>query len=158
MINDGHLHSLSLFQYAPARVHSAHEGWYLLFPPRTVLIMSNSDSTTQSLVGRVQSFISENKRVVILGTAAVAIAAGGVAYYASTSKSRPKPDDSDRRKDKKKSKKRKTGSDSETPILEEVPKPVVEGDDPGELHLSLRHTSLSLWIMYLGRVRKAVAR
>jgi mitochondrial import receptor subunit TOM70 len=96
--------------------------------------MSNSDSTTQSLIDRMQSFVSEHKRAVIIGTAAVAIAAGGAAYYASSSRSLPKADSkSDRKKDKKKSKKRKTGSDSEAPILEEVPKPAVKSDDPGEL-------------------------
>lgn len=84
--------------------------------------MSNSDSTAQGLVDRVQSFISENKRVIIIGTAA-AIAAGGVAYYASSSK----PAES--KKDKKKaSKKRKTDG----PIIEEVAKPA-DTEDPGEL-------------------------
>jgi import receptor subunit TOM70 len=96
--------------------------------------MSSSDSTGQSLVDRVQSFVSENKRAILIGAAAAAIAAGGVAYYASTSRSSTPKTDSERKKDKKKSiKKRKTGSglgDSK-PVLEEVERPA-EVDDAGE--------------------------
>jgi len=41
---------------------------------------------TGGIVKRVQDFVSENKRAIIIGTAALALAAGGAAaYYASTS-------------------------------------------------------------------------
>lgn len=80
--------------------------------------MSSSDSSTQSLVDRVQSFISENRRAVLIGTAAAVVAVGGAAYYASTS--RGPDDDSERRKKKgSSSKKRKTVKDKDGPLLEE---------------------------------------
>jgi len=41
---------------------------------------------TGGIVERVQDFVSENKRAIVIGTAALALAAGGAAaYYASTS-------------------------------------------------------------------------
>lgn len=95
--------------------------------------MSDSNSPAQGLVDRVQSFFSDNKRTILIGTAAAAIAVGGVAYYASTSRSLSTPD-ADRKKDKKKSKKRKTGTDG--PVLEELPK-AAGGDDSDFGKLSL---------------------
>ena len=92
--------------------------------------MSRSDSSAPGFVDRVQSFLAENRRVILIGTAAAAIAVGGAAYYASTSRSSLRSD-ADRKKDKKKSKKRKSGTDS--PILEELPK-AAEQDDLGQLN------------------------
>ncbi|KAG6907504.1 hypothetical protein DXG01_008648 [Tephrocybe rancida] len=92
-----------------------------------------------TFIDRAQSFLSENKRVILVGTAA-ALAVGGVAYYASTS-SRPRaqPDvEKGTRKDKKKSskggKKKKSVKDADGPILEEIvpPKPTVESEDPSD--------------------------
>ncbi|KII84825.1 hypothetical protein PLICRDRAFT_94959 [Plicaturopsis crispa FD-325 SS-3] len=91
--------------------------------------MSSFDSSTQSLVDRVQSFISENRRAVLIGTAAAVVAVGGAAYYASTS--RGPDDDSERRKKKgSSSKKRKTVKDKDGPLLEErSPKVADEADE-----------------------------
>ena len=79
--------------------------------------MSNSDSSSQGFVDRVQSFVTENKRAILIGTA-LAVAAGGVALYASTSSS-PKP--SRDKKDKKKSGKSKPRDVESGPIIEELP-------------------------------------
>lgn len=94
--------------------------------------MASSESTT-GFAQRVQDFVSENKRAVLIGTAAAVIAAGGVAYYASTS-SRPRSDgdvEKAERKERKKSskagKKGKTVKDADGPILEER-KPKSEQD------------------------------
>ncbi|TFK35789.1 mitochondrial outer membrane translocase receptor TOM70 [Crucibulum laeve] len=90
-----------------------------------------SDAPAPSLVERVQDFVSENKRAVLLGAAAV-IAVGGVAYYAaSTSRGGVEGDvEKAERKEKKrsnksKSKKKKTVKDDDGPLLEER-KPKVE--------------------------------
>lgn len=82
--------------------------------------MSSSSSPAPSVVERVQSFVSEHKRVVLLGAAVAAVAIGGAAYYASTS--RGDSDKAARKREKKKaSKKRKAAKDGEDgPILEEI--------------------------------------
>lgn len=93
---------------------------------------------TGGIVERVQDFVSENKCAIIIGTAALALAAGGAAaYYASTS-SRPRgPGDVEKaeKREKKKAshgkgshgKKKKGVKDQDGPILEErVPPPKVE--------------------------------
>ena len=76
--------------------------------------MSNSDSSAPGFVDRVQSFVTENKRVILIGTA-LAVAAGGVALYASAS-SPPKVS-----RDKKKSGKPKSPDAESRPIIEEIP-------------------------------------
>lgn len=86
--------------------------------------MSPSTSS-QSVVERVQNFVSEHKHAVLIATAAAVVAVGGVAYYASTSRG-PGGDveKGEGKKDKKKSKKRKTVKDDDGPIIEErKPKP-----------------------------------
>ncbi|KAG6889473.1 hypothetical protein C0995_001000 [Termitomyces sp. Mi166 len=96
--------------------------------------MASTEPST--FIDRAQSFLSENKRVILIGAAAAALAVGGVAYYASTS-SRPRaqPDvEKGTRKEKKKGskgKKKKTVKDVDGPILEEIvpPKPKVESED-----------------------------
>jgi import receptor subunit TOM70 len=94
--------------------------------------MASSESTV-GIVERVQGFVSENKRAVIIGAAAAAIAVGGVAYYASTS-SRPRSsgDVEKARKEKKKSsksgKKKKTVQNTDGPILEERDQPVAKAE------------------------------
>ena len=95
-----------------------------------------SSQSTAGFVERVSDFISENKRAVIIGTAAAAIAVGGVAYYASTS-SRPASGDLEKgdKKDRKKGlsktgKKKRSVKDADGPILEER-KPKVD-ESPGE--------------------------
>jgi mitochondrial import receptor subunit TOM70 len=101
--------------------------------------MASSDSSA-SLIERVQSFVSENKRAIIIGTAAAAIAVGGVAYYASTS-SRPagrrdleKGTKKDKKKSSKGGKKKKSVKDPNGPILEERERPSAKVEDEGELH------------------------
>lgn len=99
--------------------------------------MSSTEST--SLVQRCSNFVSENKKAVIIGTAAVAIAAGGVVYYVSTSR---RPGSGDVEKGERKSRdKRKGGTgrssgkrrtkDKDGPILEERSPKVV--NEEGEL-------------------------
>jgi len=46
--------------------------------------MSAVESSSASVVERVQNFVSDHRKVILVG-AAVAVAAGGVAYYASSS-------------------------------------------------------------------------
>lgn len=84
--------------------------------------MASSESQT-TFVDRVQDFVSENKRAILIGAAAV-VAVGGVAYYASTSKPRgpvdlEKADKKEKKKSSKGNKKKKTVKDADGPILEE---------------------------------------
>jgi len=80
-------------------------------------VMSNSDSSAQGFVDRMQSFVTENKRAILIGTA-LAVAAGGAALYASTSSSPKAPRD---KKEKRKSGKSKSRDVESGPIIEEIP-------------------------------------
>jgi import receptor subunit TOM70 len=98
----------------------------------------STDASSQTVLDRVQSFVSEHKQAIIIG-ASVAVAVGGVAYYASTSR-RPPPGDLEggttKSRSKKKSKKRKGVKDADGPILEEIePKPKVEDETSGKQSL-----------------------
>jgi hypothetical protein len=92
-------------------------------------------SSDDSLVDRVSSFVSDNKRGIILGVAAAAVAVGGVAYYVASSRSPSGAADeeslmSGKKKDKKKKKHKKSVKDKDGPILEErKPKASEESDD-----------------------------
>lgn len=99
--------------------------------------MSSSESSTQTLVDRVQTLVSENKRAILLGSAAI-IAVGGVAYYASTSRrfggdgdvEKAEQQTKGKKKSKSGKKARKSVKDPDGPILEERDtKPKVE-DEP----------------------------
>ncbi|KAJ3746140.1 ADP/ATP carrier receptor [Lentinula detonsa] len=94
--------------------------------------MSASESSATAFVDRVQNFVSENKQAILIGTAAAAIAVGGVAYYASTSSRGSTSSKTDlekgEKKDRKSKKKKKGVSDADGPILEER-KPKVEDDE-----------------------------
>ncbi|KAJ3801899.1 ADP/ATP carrier receptor [Lentinula aff. detonsa] len=94
--------------------------------------MSASESSATTFVDRVQNFVSENKQAIFIGTAAAAIAVGGVAYYASTSSRGSTSSKTDlekgEKKDRKSKKKKKGVSDADGPILEER-KPKVEDDE-----------------------------
>ncbi|KAF8509489.1 ADP/ATP carrier receptor [Gautieria morchelliformis] len=86
---------------------------------------SETGASSSELFTRLQTFLAENKRAVLIGTAATVVAIGGVAYYASTSRI-IRDDDIDsekgeKRKDKKKSKgkKKKSVKDKDGPLLEE---------------------------------------
>ena len=90
--------------------------------------MSSESSPPEGVVERVQSFVSEHKRVVLIGAAVAVAAIGATAYYASTS--RGDGDKAARRKEKKKlSKKRKPVKDEEGPILEEIEPKIAEPVD-----------------------------
>ncbi|TFY77935.1 hypothetical protein EWM64_g6076 [Hericium alpestre] len=85
-------------------------------------------SSDDTVLDRLQSFVSEHKRGLLIGTAAAVLAAGGVAYYVSSSRGGPDGGPSDeesvrggeKKKDKKKRKHKKTLKDKEGPLLEEV--------------------------------------
>jgi len=99
--------------------------------------MSTSESTSTSLVERVQDFVSENKRAILLGTAA-AVAVGGVVYCASTSsRSRDDIERAEKKDRKKHSKKKKGVNDPDGPILEER-KPKVETEEGASWFTSLQ--------------------
>lgn len=89
--------------------------------------MSTTSST--SYFERIQDFVAENKKAVLIGSAAAALAVGGAVYYASTSRG-PGGDlekGKGKTRDKKKSsKKRKTVNDADGPLLEEIKPKVVE--------------------------------
>lgn len=86
---------------------------------------STAESSTLTVVERVQSFVSEHKKALIVG-AAVAVAAGGAVYYAASSSSRkPRP----KEKKKSKSKKKKTTKDVDGPLLEEIQRNQEQLDD-----------------------------
>ncbi len=106
--------------------------------------MSSSAPAT-GVVERVQSFVSENKRAVLIGAAVAAAAIGGAAYYASTS--RGDSDKGSRRKDKKKasksSKKRRSVNDTDGPLLEEIKPKDVELVDGAFRTFKSKHASLT---------------
>ena len=102
----------------------------------------SEQSAPISLIERVESFVSENKRAILLGTAALA-ALAGVAYYASTSRAAPGGDvEKGIRKDKKKSKKRKGKDQADSPILKEKSQPKAE-DEEGAQYRSPNDTQHS---------------
>lgn len=94
----------------------------------------SSSEPAQSVVERVQNFVSENKKAVLIGAAVAVVAIGGAAYYASTSGS--DEDKGARKKDKKKSKsskKKKAAQDADGPILEEIVPKASQGPSEGVL-------------------------
>jgi hypothetical protein len=104
---------------------------FLFTHPVLVPAMASIEPHAQSLVERIQDFVSENKRALLIGTAAAVIAVGGIAYYASTSgglggengdAEKAVRKGKGKRKGSKSSKKRKTATDKDTPILEEIPR------------------------------------
>lgn len=99
--------------------------------PALALPMSSDDTVLE----RISSFFSENKRGVVIGAAAAAVAVGGVAYYVVSSRAGLGSGDEEslrgaKRKDKKKKKHRKPAKDKDEPVLEEKkPKATEESDD-----------------------------
>jgi len=83
--------------------------------------MASSTDASEGLLQRVESFVSDNRKVIVAG-AALAVAAGGVGYYLYASRNAAKPihdlEKAPEGKKKKKSKKKKVGDDN-GPILEE---------------------------------------
>ncbi|KIY67018.1 mitochondrial outer membrane translocase receptor TOM70 [Cylindrobasidium torrendii FP15055 ss-10] len=88
-----------------------------------------SSTTQHGLVDRVQDFVAENKKAVLIGAAVATVAVGGAFYYASSSSA---PGSGERRSKKKSSKdkseksKKKTVKDADGPLLEEVEAPALE--------------------------------
>jgi len=101
--------------------------------------MASTETTT--LFERAQGFVSEHKRAILIGAAAV-VAVGGVAYYASTSaRPRGEPDLEKAGKKKKSSKggkKKKTVNDADGPILEEKVPPRVDEECAYQHHFQQR--------------------
>ncbi|RDB21749.1 Mitochondrial import receptor subunit tom70 [Hypsizygus marmoreus] len=85
-----------------------------------------------TLIERVQHFVSDHKRAVLIGTAAAVVAVGGVAYYASTS-SRPKGRGTDVEKAAKKDKKKSSKSGKKKKSVKDVDGPILEEREPKEL-------------------------
>ncbi|KAL5521946.1 TOM70 [Sanghuangporus sanghuang] len=80
--------------------------------------------TSATVLERAQAFVSEHKRVLLVG-AAVAVAAGGIAYYATSSSSSTPSEDGDiesgRKKRKRTNRKKKAGNGGDRgPLIEEV--------------------------------------
>ncbi len=93
----------------------------------TISAIPSGDESTNSLVERVQDFVSEHKKAILIATAAAAVAAG-IAYVQYSRISTGKEPESAEGKKKKKSsskatKKKKT---DDGPLLEER-KPKVNG-------------------------------
>lgn len=101
--------------------------------------MSSSDDA--GIIDRIQNFVSDNKRGVLIGAAAAAVAVGGVAYYVASSRGGADSGDeeslkSGEKRSKKKSKKnRKTVKDKDGPILEERKPKVVDVSEEGVFEL-----------------------
>lgn len=96
-------------------------------------IEPSSSAAESSLVQRVQDFIVDNKRAILIGTAA-AVAVGGAAYFASRSAGPHERDvEKGEKKDKKKSKKKKNNGlgNKDGPILEERKPTAKVEDEPG---------------------------
>jgi import receptor subunit TOM70 len=98
-------------------------------------------SSDDSFADRISSFVSGNKRGIVIGAAAAAVAIGGVAYYVASSRAATGAGDEEslregKKKDKKKKKHRKSAKDKDGPVLEErKPKATDESDDG--LHTTL---------------------
>ncbi|KAH8105230.1 hypothetical protein BXZ70DRAFT_1004749 [Cristinia sonorae] len=101
----------------------------------------SSSTSSEGVVDRVQAFVAENKRAVLVGAALTVAAIGGAAYYASTSR-RPGDGDAEkgeRKRDKKKgksSKKQKSAKDEDGPLLEETEPKVSETKEAAEAALT----------------------
>jgi import receptor subunit TOM70 len=106
-------------------------------------------SSEDTLVERVSSFISENKRGIVIGVAAAAVAVGGVAYYVASSRRDGGARDeeslwSGKKRDKKKKRPSKTVKDHDGPILEERKAKGPEAEDDGCVYIFFASVSRSL--------------
>lgn len=120
-------------------------------------------SSDDSFSDRISSFVSGNRRGIVIGAAAAAVAIGGVAYYVASSRAGSGAGDEEslreaKKKDKKKKKHRKSAKDKDGPILEErKPKATTEVvSDDGELyaepqvfHFSLFYSRVARSTVYL---------
>ncbi|KAF4582729.1 TOM (translocase of outer membrane) complex component [Pleurotus pulmonarius] len=96
---------------------------------------SSSDMPTDTVLERVQNFLLDNKRAILIGAAAAVAVGGAAAYYASTSSERRRagdPEKGEGKKDKKKGGKKKKSAKSSTkdsPILEDKSAKVADETD-----------------------------
>ena len=128
----------------PRRTHRRRAAPYFPRHSSTETRLVNSSfcpmSSDDSFSDRVSSFISGNRRGIVIGAAAAAVAIGGVAYYVASSRAGSGAGDEEslregRKKDKKKKKHRKSAKDKDGPILEEKkPKATEVSDDGMHLH------------------------
>jgi hypothetical protein len=89
--------------------------------------MASPTDASEGLLQRIESFVSDNRKVILVGAAFVA-AAGGVGYYLYASRDATKPrhdlEKAREGKKKRKNKKKKVGED-DGPVLEErSPRPM----------------------------------
>jgi mitochondrial import receptor subunit TOM70 len=95
------------------------------------------ESNSDSIASKITNFISENKKVILLGSSLAVVAAGGTYYYLRTrsygvSGGQSSELPASKSKDKKKrSRKKKTGAKDVGPLLEDR-KPKVEEVDLGQ--------------------------
>ena len=108
-------------------------------PTPTASSIHAGDAEASSLVERVQDFVSEHRKTILIATTAAVVAAAGFAYlqYASASAERePEVGEGKRRKRAPKGGKKKKPetnlNGSEGPILEEK-QPVVVNGPPGKI-------------------------
>ena len=96
--------------------------------------MAPTDSSAPSFIERVQDFVADNRRAILIGTAITVGGAAAAVYYASTSQRSTdavdpeRPRSKDKKKGAKPSKKRKPPT-KDAPILEEVPPKSPKPDD-----------------------------
>ena len=93
-------------------------------------------SSDDSFADRISSFVSGNRRGIVIGAAAAAVAIGGVAYYVASSRAGSVAGDEEslregKKKDKKKKKHRKSAKDKDGPLLEERKPKATEASDDG---------------------------
>ena len=123
-----------IYSHGPREGRNAGGAWTKPNPSFGQLLPMSSDD---SFVDRVSSFVSENRRGIVIGVAAAAVAVGGVAYYVASSRGLGGPADEEtgKKKDKKKKKHKKSVKDKDGPILEErKPKADEESDDGWALY------------------------
>ncbi|KAF8630561.1 hypothetical protein AX17_005373 [Amanita inopinata Kibby_2008] len=97
-----------------------------------VLDMASSPpQPSTSFVDRLQEFVSENKRAILIGTAAAVLAVSGVAYYAaSTSSTRSRVGDAEKGEGVGKKKKKSKGSRKKNDREKEKDGPILEERQP----------------------------
>lgn len=102
-------------------------------PTSSTLITTTPDSSSLTILDRLQNFISENRRAIIIASAAAIVVGGvGVAYYSASSSASSRP--TGKKKDKKgKGKKsgKKSPNDADGPVLEKLEPEEPEEEGPG---------------------------
>lgn len=109
-----------------------------------------STNTSETLLTRVESLVSDNRKAIIAG-AAFAVAAGGVGYYLYTARtasaSLPDVEKGPEGKKKKKASKKKRVGEEGGPLLEErkpKSKPSDTASETSGMHAYLKHVRMSI--------------